>query len=214
MYVVNRIGPSTDPCGTPQVTFEHKGDKVRAVTEFKVPTTTKQVRQSLGLTGYYCRFVKDYTSNAEPLFALSKKDVTFNWTDRCQAAVDFPEHAITSAPVLQFTDFTSLFFIHTDACDTGLRVALMEKDEDGKDVAVAFASCALHKSEKPCLSPEKECLAVIWALEHFFTYVEGLHVTIYTWGTSTGSKQSKPGSDSMTTSDAAQPSRNKPIEEC
>uniref|UniRef100_A0A3B5QSD1 ribonuclease H n=1 Tax=Xiphophorus maculatus TaxID=8083 RepID=A0A3B5QSD1_XIPMA len=48
-------------------------DKVRAVTEFKVPTTIKKVRQFLGLTGYYRRFVQDYASHAEPLFALTKK---------------------------------------------------------------------------------------------------------------------------------------------
>ncbi|CAI5682831.1 unnamed protein product [Oreochromis niloticus] len=155
-------------------------DKVRAVTEFKVPTTTKQVRQFLGLTGYYRRFVQDYARHAESLFALTKKDVQFHWDDKCQAAVDFLKHSITSAPVLRFPDFSRPFFIHTDACDAGLGAALMQKDEDGKDVAVAFASRAMHKSEKPYSTPEKECLAVIWALEHFRPYVEGLHVIIYT----------------------------------
>lgn len=127
-------------------------DKVRAVAEFKVPTKTKQVWQFLGLTGYYRCFTRDYAHHAEPLFALTKKDVPFIWSDRCQAAVDFLKHSITSALVLRFPDFTCKFFIHTDACDAGLGAALMQKDEDGKELAVYFASRCLHKSEKPYLT--------------------------------------------------------------
>ena len=77
-------------------------------------------------------------------------------------------------------DFTCPFFIHADACDIGLGAALMQKDFEGREVAVAYASRSLHKAEKPYSTPEKECLAVIWALEHFRPYVEGLHVTVFT----------------------------------
>uniref|UniRef100_A0A669DD44 Reverse transcriptase/retrotransposon-derived protein RNase H-like domain-containing protein n=1 Tax=Oreochromis niloticus TaxID=8128 RepID=A0A669DD44_ORENI len=122
-----------------------------------VPATTKQVRQFLGITGYCRHFVHGYARHAEPLFVHTKKD------EECQAAVDFLKHSITSAPVLRFPEFSRPFFIRTDACDAGLGAALMQKYEDGKDVSVA--SHALHKSVKPYSTPEKECLAVIWALD-------------------------------------------------
>uniref|UniRef100_A0A3B5AYR2 Reverse transcriptase RNase H-like domain-containing protein n=1 Tax=Stegastes partitus TaxID=144197 RepID=A0A3B5AYR2_9TELE len=155
-------------------------DKVKAVTEFKVPSTVKHVRQFFGLTGYYRRFVQDYAKHAEPLFAFTKKEVQFNWDSKCQTAVDLLKGSITSAPVLRFPDFLRPFFIHADACLAGLGAALMQRDDEDRNVAVAYASRALHKSEKPHSTPEKDCLAVMWALEHFRPYVKGLHVTVFT----------------------------------
>lgn len=154
-------------------------EKVRAVTDFHNPANVKQVRQFLGMTSYYRRFIQDYARHAEPLFALTRTDVPFVWSNECQTAMDYLKEKLTSAPILTFPDFSLPFSIHADACDSGLGAALMQKDKNSKDVVVAYASRALHKSEKPYSTPEKECLAVIWALEHFRPYIEGLHVTIF-----------------------------------
>src|SRR5664279_521691 len=54
-------------------------DKVRAVSEWPVPTCVRDVRAWLGLTGYYRRFVKNYASIAAPLTALLSPDVRFIW---------------------------------------------------------------------------------------------------------------------------------------
>lgn len=56
----------------------------------------------------------------------------------------------------------------------------MQRDVEGRDVAVAYASYALHNSEKSYSTLEKVCMAVIWALEHFRPHVEGLPVTVFT----------------------------------
>lgn len=88
--------------------------------------------------------------------------------------------SINSMPVLRFPDFTFPFFIHADPCDAGLGARLMQRDDDGRDVDMAYAIRALHKSENPHSTPEKECLAIMLALEHLRSYVEGLHGTIFT----------------------------------
>lgn len=155
-------------------------DKIKAVKDFATPTSVKNVRQFLGLTGYYRRFIQDYARHAEPLHALTRKDTAFHWDDDCQRAMDILKDYVTSAPVLSFPDFNRPFFIHTDACDIGIGAALMQKDDLGREYVVAFASRSLHKAELPYCTSEKECLAVIWALEHFRPYVEGMHVTIFT----------------------------------
>ena len=44
--------------------------KIEAVKSFPVPTTKKDVRVFLGLTGYYSRFIPNYSSLAAPLSDL------------------------------------------------------------------------------------------------------------------------------------------------
>lgn len=79
---------------------------------------------------------------------------------------------ITTTTVLSFPDFSHPFFIHTDTCYTGLGAALKQQDDAGRNVAMAYASCALHG--ETTLNP-RESLAVIWALEHFRTYIDRVY---------------------------------------
>ena len=53
--------------------------KIEAIKNFPVPKTVKAVRQFLGLSGYYRRFIKDYAKLAKPLTEFLKKDTKFQW---------------------------------------------------------------------------------------------------------------------------------------
>ena len=50
-------------------------DKVRVVQEFPTPTNLKELRSFLGLANYYRRFVRGFSNIANPLNALTKKNV-------------------------------------------------------------------------------------------------------------------------------------------
>lgn len=81
-------------------------------------------------------------------------------------------------PILRFQQFSLPFFFNVDVCGVGLGAVLMQRDEERRDSAVAYASCALNKSKCPYTIPEKECIAVISALEYFRPCIEGLHITV------------------------------------
>ena len=74
-HIISKQGIRTDP------------DKVIAVLEFPVPTDLKQTWQFLGLSNYYRRFIKGYSSIAEPLHKLtSKSGEGYQWNQECQNA--------------------------------------------------------------------------------------------------------------------------------
>jgi RNase H-like domain found in reverse transcriptase len=105
------------------------------------------------------------------LNTLLQKNIKFNWTDDQQQAFEQLKHCLTTAPILQHPDFDKPFYLHTDASGTGLGAVLAQKDDENKrEYAVAFVSRSLNKAERNYSATELECLAVVWAVEHFHQY--------------------------------------------
>ena len=59
-------------------------NRVKAVREFPVPQSVREVRQFLGVASYYRRFILGFTKTAQPLHALTQKGALFEWTQSCQ----------------------------------------------------------------------------------------------------------------------------------
>lgn len=143
-----------------------------AIREFPVPQSLKEVQRFLGLAGWYHRFIPNFSDKAYPLHALKQKKATWSWTKECQKAFDTIKHDLSNAPVLVPPDLTKLFQVQTDASEVGLG-AVLTQDSEGEEHVVAYASRLLHGAEKSYSVSEKECLAVIWAVEKWRSYLEG-----------------------------------------
>src|ERR1044071_3470912 len=154
--------------------------KIEKVTNFPEPTCEKEIRSALGLFSYYRRFVKDFSKIAAPLLTLLKKDVPFTWGEKQQKAFDYLKQRLTEAPILQYPDFTKSFILYTDASGTGLGAVLSQKDEEGRERVIAYASRSLNKAEQNYGITDQECLAVIWAVKHFEQYLGLLPFQIVT----------------------------------
>ena len=74
--------------------------KIEAILEWPKSTTVIEVRSFLGLAGYYRRFMKDFSKIAAPLTRLTKKNIKFNWIDRCEEHFLLLKDLLMSAPVL------------------------------------------------------------------------------------------------------------------
>lgn len=186
-YVGHQIssdGITTDP------------EKTQAVSEWKLPTTVKELRSFLGFCSYYRRFVKDFARIAGPLHQLvnnclhelkveKKLKVPFvkRWNPECQTAFDALKKKLTHPPILGFADYSKPFIVETDASHVGLG-AVLSQDQDGQRKVIAYASRRLRPSERNprnYSSMKLELLALKWAVtEKFRTYLLGSKFEVYT----------------------------------
>ncbi|GFV25836.1 retrovirus-related Pol polyprotein from transposon 17.6 [Trichonephila clavipes] len=94
---------------------------------------------------------------------------------QAQRAFDAVEMAITDAPVLKFPDFEKPSELFTDASSIGLDAVLNQEERP-----VVYASRTLSSAERNYAVTERECLAVVWALNQFRAYLGPLPVKVIT----------------------------------
>ncbi|GFX36640.1 retrovirus-related Pol polyprotein from transposon 297 [Trichonephila clavipes] len=160
--------------------IETDNRKVKAITEMKPPKNNKAVSKILGMAGWYQKFIPHYADICEPLYRLKKKGAKFNWSTEAQDAFNKVKRALTKAPVLQLPNFQEQFHLFTDANGVGIGAVLNQSPRP-----IAFASRTLNKAERNYTVTERECLAVIWALnklklilDHFIVKVITDHVAL------------------------------------
>ncbi|CAD6241240.1 GSCOCG00012617001-RA-CDS, partial [Cotesia congregata] len=153
--------------------------KTDAVAKFPTPNNLKKVREFLGLTGYYRRFIDNYAKTSKPLTSLLQKDAVFEWGNNQIEAFETLKNKLITSPILQFPDFSREFIITTDACDYGIG-ACLSQGEINKDKPVSFASRLLTSAERNYSTIEKEMLAIVYAVNKFRPYIYGSQFILVT----------------------------------
>ena len=82
------------------------------------------------------------------------------------------------APVLSAPDFTRPFKLAVGASDVAAGGVLLQEDQDRIDHSVCYLSRKFNNHQKTYSTTEKECLALILALQHFNIYVSSLEVPL------------------------------------
>jgi len=156
--------------------------KVRAITEFAVPRTKRELRRFLGMSGYYRGFCKNFSDVVLPLTNLLRISQNFEWSDECQTAFDSVKNILSSSPVLIAPNYSCAFQLEVDASATGGGAVLLQEDEAGIEHPVGYFSKKFLKHQLNYSTIEKEALAFVLALQHFEVYIgsSSLPVTVYT----------------------------------
>ncbi|KYB29884.1 hypothetical protein TcasGA2_TC031567 [Tribolium castaneum] len=155
-------------------------DKIQAVKNFSPPKNVKQIRQFIGLTGYFRHFVKNYALIARPLTNLTRKGVNWKWDTEEELAFERLKEILTSRPVLSIYDPTAVTELHTDASSLGVAGILLQYQTDGRLHPIAYYSRQTNEHERHYHSFELETLAVVESVKKFRIYLLDLEFTIVT----------------------------------
>jgi transposase InsO family protein len=164
--------------------------KVKSILDWPTPQNVHEVRQFIGLAGYYRRFIKGFASICAPLHELlkesdadlrKKKFRPIKWNPQCELAFQQLKHALVLSPVLQQPNEDAPYVLETDASEWAVGCVLMQIGPDGKLHPVAYDGKKLSGAELNYPVHEKELLAIKYGIRTWSHYLQnGTTTTVVT----------------------------------
>ena len=144
----------------------------------------KEIRQFLGLTGYYRKFVPRFADISRPLTRLTRKETTFNWTPECQKSFELLKSYLCGEPILKYADTSKSYTLYTDVSKYGWAGVLTQShtmDIDGKSVTtdhpVAFVSGLFRGSHLDWAALMKEAFEIYMSVKKLSFYLDQSQIT-------------------------------------
>ncbi|GKE62775.1 putative reverse transcriptase domain-containing protein [Tanacetum coccineum] len=162
-HVINSRGIHVDPA------------KIESIKDWAYPKTRTEIRQFLGLAGYYRRFIKGFSKIAKSMTKLTQKGIKFDWGEKEENAFQLIKQKLCSAPILALPEGSEDFVVYCDASHKGLGVVLMKREK-----VIAYASQQLKIHEKNYTTHDLELGSVVLALKIWRHYLYGTKCTVFT----------------------------------
>jgi hypothetical protein len=150
-HVISPKGITVDP------------DKVKYVFDWKPPMPVTQVHSFFGLTGYYRRFILNFSKITKPITELLKKGNKYVWSAYCDEAFLTLKKLVITSLVLVQSDIIKSFDVYCDASSTGLGCVLMQEGR-----VISYPSQQLRRHEEYYPTHDLELAVVVMALRTWF----------------------------------------------
>ena len=162
-HIVSAEGVSVDP------------QKVKAILNWKPPTSVTEIRSFIVLAGYYRKFVEGFSKIVKPLTRLTRKEEPFLWSEAYQQSFDELKGRLNLAPVLTLPSGQDGFAMYCDASRQGLGCVLMQNDK-----VIVYAFRQLKKREQNYPTHDLKLAAVVFTLRIWRHYLYGVPCRIFT----------------------------------
>ena len=160
-------------------------NELDSIRHMPVPNSAKEIKQFLGLTGYYRKFVPRFADISRPLTTLMKKDTKFEWTSACQKSFELLKEALCGEPILKYADTSKPYTLYTDASKFGWAGVLTQPHMmtiDGKstttDHPVAFVSGLFRGSQLNWAALMKEAFAIYMSVKKLSFYLTDAQILL------------------------------------
>ena len=152
-------------------------EKLESIAKMPVPQNAKQVKQFLGLVGYYRKFVPHFSDITRPLTQLTQKNKGFNWTTECDKCFHMLKDYLQEAPILRYPDPSADYILYTDASKYAYSGVLMQSI-DGTDHPVAYTSRLFRGSQLNRAALTKEAYAIFMSVKKLSFYLDSAQITL------------------------------------
>lgn len=150
--------------------------KIDIIQKLKLPVTQKQIKSFLGITGFFRKFIKDYSKIAFPMIKYLRKNMRVNTSDPSYIlAFEKLKEIITNPPILRYPNFNKRFKLITDASNYSIGAVLTQEGHP-----ISFASRTLNDHERNYSTIEKELLAIVWGVKYYRPYIFGREFDLQT----------------------------------
>ena len=153
-------------------------DKLATIRNMPTPKDMKEIKQLLGLTGYYRKFVPRFADISRPLTQLTKKEMKFMWTPECQESFKLLKSFLCGEPTLKYADTSKPYTHYTDASKDDWEGVLTQSHTtviDGKSVTTdhpaAFVSGLFRGSQLNWAALMKEAYAIYMSVKKLSFYL-------------------------------------------
>nr|GEV79462.1 putative reverse transcriptase domain-containing protein [Tanacetum cinerariifolium] len=103
--------------------------KIESIKDWASPKTPTEIRQFLGLAGYYQGFIEGFSKIAKSMMKLTQKGIIFDWGEKEENAFQLIKQKLCSAPILALPEGSKDFVVYCDASHKGLGAVLMQREK-------------------------------------------------------------------------------------
>ena len=153
-------------------------DKLDTINNMPAPKDTKEIKQFLGLTGNYRKFVPRFADISRPLTQLTKKETKFMWTPECQKSFELLKSFLCGEPILKYADTSKPYTLYTEASKYSWAGVLTQSHTtviDGKSVTTdhpaTFVSGLFRGSQLNWAALMKEAYAIYMSVKKLSFYL-------------------------------------------
>ena len=152
-------------------------EKLESIAKMPIPQNAKQVKQFLGLVGYYRKFVPHFSDIARPLTQLTRKNEGFNWSTECDKCFHMLKDYLQEAPILRYPDPTADYILYTDASKYAY-AGVLTQSIDRTDHPVAYTSGLFRGSQLNWAALTKEAYAIYMSVKKLSFYLDSDQITL------------------------------------
>ena len=152
-------------------------EKLESIAKMPAPRNPKEVKQFLGLVGYYRKFVPRFADISRVLTHLTKKDVEFKWTPECENCFQILKEFLQQAPILRYPDPQASYTLYTDASKYAY-AGILTQHNNGMDHPITYVSGLFRRSQLNWATLTKEAYAIYMSIKKLSFYINTAKIAV------------------------------------